>query len=47
MLLLALPQALAVQDEMMMQEEERQRTLMQEGASGLMNAGQEEAKAAL
>lgn len=50
-LLLGLPYALAFQDEQMVQEEERQRQLMSEGASGLMAAGQEgnagEAKAAL
>ncbi|KAK5093190.1 mitochondrial import receptor subunit Tom22 [Exophiala xenobiotica] len=51
-LLLGLPYALAFQDEQMVQEEERQRQLMSEGASGLMSAGQEggqqgQAKAAL
>jgi len=40
-LLLGLPYALAFQDEQMVQEEERQRQLMSEGASGLMSAGQE------
>lgn len=41
MLLLGLPYALAFQDEQMVQEEERQRQLMSEGASGLMSAGGE------
>ncbi|KAK5078418.1 mitochondrial import receptor subunit Tom22 [Lithohypha guttulata] len=45
-LLLGLPYALALQDEQMVQEEERQRQLMTEGQSGLMNAGGE-AKPAL
>ena len=38
-LLLGLPYALAFQDEQMVQEEERQRQLMTEGASGLMTTG--------
>lgn len=50
-LLLGLPYALAFQDEQMVQEEERQRQLMSEGASGLMSAGEGQvpggAKAAL
>lgn len=51
-LLLGLPYALAFQDEQMVQEEERQRQLMTEGASGMMSAGGEgqgqgQAKAAL
>jgi len=51
-LMLGLPYALAFQDEQMVQEEERQRQLMSEGASGIMSAGGEaqgqgQAKAAL
>lgn len=47
-LLLGLPYALAFQDEQMVQEDERQRQLMSEGASGLMDAGgQEQTKASL
>ena len=38
-LLLGLPYALAFQDEQMVQEEERQRQLMSEGASGMISAG--------
>jgi len=41
-LLLGLPYALAFQEEQMMQEEERQRQLMSEGASGIINAGGEQ-----
>ena len=47
-LLLGLPYVLAFQDEQMVLEEERQRQMMSEGASGLMNAGEGgEARAAL
>lgn len=48
-LLLGLPYALALQDEQMVQEEERQRQMMTEGQGGLLNPGQGqgEAKAAL
>lgn len=46
-LLLGLPYALALGDEQQIQEEERQRMLMQEGAQGLINPGEGEAKAAL
>lgn len=49
LLLLGLPYFLAFAEEQMVLEDERQRQLMSEGASGLLNAGQEsgEAKAAL
>lgn len=46
-LLLGLPYALALQDEQMVQEEERQRQMMTEGQGGLLNPGQQEAKPAL
>lgn len=49
LLLLGLPYFLAFAEEQMVLEDERQRQLMSEGASGLLNAGQEggEAKASL
>lgn len=46
-LLLGLPYMLAVGQEQELMEEERQRTMMMEGASGIMQAEGEGAKAAL
>ena len=46
-LLLGIPYALALGEEQQLMEEERQRGLMQEGAAGMMEGGQGEAKAAL